>query len=131
MPLIGLFLTGMLAYWWFDERDERPGAKGTVVGVGNRADNALAGFMGAAAALVLVLISIVSSIGLELANTLGYLVDPIAAAPSVTGEIVISILALAGLGGVISLSLAKWVGIFAAVMVVALAIQSRPDTDDD
>lgn len=126
MQLIGLGLLGLLAFWYFDERNDTDGASGTIFAVGERADNALAGVLGAASALILVVTSILSSIGVELAQTLGLLVDPIAQAPTLAGQLVTGFLSIIGLAGVVSMPLTAWVTVFAVILLAAVALRYRP-----
>lgn len=123
--LLGFGTVGVLAYWYFDEKDEDSGRSDAVVGVGERTDSVLGGLFGVLGALFVVGVSLSITIGTQLAELVVMMLDLAGASPLLAGQIVTSIIASLGLSGLVSMPAGHFIAIALIVIVVTVAIRKR------
>lgn len=121
--LIGLLGVGLLAYLWTEER-EKEGS--TVEGVGNRLDDLFAMGLGGFASLVVVVLSIVITIGDQLAM-LGEQLLMVASngPPLLLVNIAGAIIGALGLAGVVDVTAGAYVLGAAVLLLVGVAWRRR------
>jgi hypothetical protein len=116
---IGLLALGMLAYWTFDERRNTDSAAGTVERVGERADSALGGIVGAFGSLVTVVLTILITVGNQI-MMVGVQLNDLVEAPVVIGHIIAGALAFGGFRGYFPINAAGFGYGFLIITVAAL-----------
>lgn len=116
---IGFLAVAMLAYWWFDERDQTDNIADTVERVGARAEVVTGGIVGGLGSLIVVLVSIFVTIGNELVLSLNQLAPWIQMAPAMVGQVLLGLLALANLQGYVPLKPWQFGTAFIAVVLVS------------
>lgn len=121
--LIGLLAVGLLVYWLLDEREDANDASDLIEGVGGRAESATGGVVGAFGSLVIVITSILLTVGRELLATTGDLGMLVEGVPVVIGHLLIGVLAWAGLTGAIQMDASTFGWVFILITVVALGIR--------
>lgn len=121
--VIGFLTVGMLAFWWFDERDQTENAAETVERVGERARVVTGGLFGGLGSLIVVIISIGVTIGNELVMSLGQIAPWVMEAPAVTGQVLLGLLAMANLEGYVPLKPWQFGTVFIAVLLVTVLLK--------
>lgn len=117
--LIGLLGVGLLAFWWFDEREEDDRWEDTIERVGERAESVTGGFVGAFGSLVVVAVSILATIGNELVMAIGDLAGPVSMFPALVGASLIGLLGTVGLSGIVPIEAWQFGVIVLAVLILA------------
>jgi hypothetical protein len=115
--VIGFLTVGMLAFWWFDERDQSENLAETVERVGERARVVTGGLFGGLGSLIVVIVSIAVTIGNELVMSFTELVPFIETAPALVGQVLLGLLAMANLEGYVPLKPWQFGAIFIAVLL--------------
>lgn len=118
--IVGLLGVGLLAFWWFDERDDNDRWEDTVERVGERAQAATGGAVGAFGSLVVVIFGIAATIGHELVMSLAELSGPVAEFPALVGGAGIGLLGTIGLSGIVPIK--GWQ--FGVIVLVVLLLAS-------
>lgn len=119
---IGLLALGMLAYWTFDERRDTDSAGETIERVGERADSAFGGLVGAFGSLVTVVLTILITIGNQLLM-IGVQLNDLVEAPVVIGHLIAGALAYGGFRGYFPISAAGFG--YGFVIITGLALFAR------
>lgn len=114
---LGFLTAGMLAFWWFDERDQSENLAETVERVGERARVVTGGLFGGLGSLIVVLVSIFVTIGNELVMSFTELVPFIETAPALVGQVLLGLLAMANLEGYVPLKPWQFGAIFIAILL--------------
>ncbi|AJF26820.1 hypothetical protein SG26_14325 [Haloarcula sp. CBA1115] len=118
--IIGLLAVGALALWAFEEYEEADDNTELVERVGERARVTTGGITGGFGSLAVVVTSIMVTIGRELAMAGGELAPLIKAAPALTGEILLGVLAYLQIKGYVPLQPWQLGAIVIAVLVVTI-----------
>lgn len=121
--LIGLLAVGLLVYWLLDEREDASDVSDLIEGVGGRAESATGGVVGAFGSLVIVITSIMLTVGRELLATTGDLGMLVEGVPVVIGHILVGVLAWAGFTGAIQMDASTFGWAFILITIVALGIR--------
>lgn len=117
--VVGLIGVGLLAFWWFDERQESDRWEDTIEKVGERAQAATGGAVGAFGSLVVVVFGVAATIGHELVMSLAELSGPVAEFPALVGGSAIGLLGTLGLSGVIPIEAWQFGVVVLALLVLA------------
>ena len=117
--IVGLVGVGLLVFWWFDERDDGDRWEDTIEKVGERAQAATGGAVGAFGSLVVVVFGVAATIGQQLVATIGELSGPVAEFPALVGSSAIGLLGTLGLSGFVSIKAWQFGVIVLAIIVVA------------
>lgn len=121
--LIGLLAVGLLAYWAFDERQARGS---TIEGVGERADMFFGGVLGSFGSLVMVVLTILTTIGANLVDLTGTVVMVLENGPplllvNIAGAVIGGL----GLTGVVDVTVGAWLIGALTLTLLALAYRRR------
>lgn len=123
---IGLLAVGLLAYWILDERKDADDPSETIEGVGERADSFFGVGLGAFGSLVVVVISIVITIGNQFAMLGGELVELATNGPPLLlSNLAGTLLAYAGLSGLVPVNATAYAIVVLALIVVAYGWRER------
>jgi len=114
---LGFLTAGMLAFWWFDERDQTENVAETVERVGERARVVTGGLFGGLGSLIVVLVSIFVTIGNELVMSFTELVPLIETAPALVGQVLLGLLAMANMEGYVPLKPWQFGAVFIALVL--------------
>jgi hypothetical protein len=120
---VGLLAVGLLVYWTLDERRMTSSAGETIERVGARAESVTGGVVGAFGSLVVVLISIAMTVGMEVASTGGDIVPLVTSAPVVVGHTLFGLLTFLGLTGTVPLTTVELGWLFLIITAIALALR--------
>ena len=118
--IIGLLAVGALALWAFEEYEEADDNVELVERVGERARVTTGGVVGGFGSLAVVVTSIMVTIGRELAMAGGELAPLLKAAPALTGEILLGVLAYLQIKGYVPLQAWQLGAIVIAVVIVTI-----------
>jgi hypothetical protein len=118
--IIGLLAVGALALWAFEEYEEANDNVELVERVGERARVTTGGIAGGFGSLAVVVTSIMVTIGRELAMAGGELAPLLKAAPALTGEILLGVLAYLQIKGYVPLKAWQLGTIVIVVLVVTI-----------
>ncbi|MFC7026361.1 hypothetical protein ACFQJ5_16640 [Halomicroarcula sp. GCM10025324] len=126
--LLGLAGIGALALWVFEEREEANDRVDLVERVGERARVTTGGVVGGFGSLAVVVTSIMVTIGQQLAMTGAELAPLFKAAPALTGEILLGLLAYFQIKGYVPLQ--PWQLGVIVIAVVLVTIVARYGTSE-
>jgi hypothetical protein len=120
---IGLMAVGLVAFWTFQERQNRGS---TVENVGNRADDFFGNVLGGFGSLVFVALTILTTIGANLVDLTEGLVGVVSSGPPLLlVNIAGALLGALGLSGVVDISITAWVIGALTVTIIGLAVRRR------
>jgi hypothetical protein len=120
---IGLMAVGLVAFWTFQERQNRGS---TVENVGNRADDFFGNVLGGFGSLVFVALTILTTIGANLVDLTEVLVGVVSSGPPLLlVNIAGALLGALGLSGVVDISITAWVIGALTVTIIGLAVRRR------
>lgn len=114
----GLTLLFIVALWWFDARD---GQRRTdaFLEIGERADEALGGLTGAVGGVTILVVSLMITVGTQLADALGQLALVASQSPVVAGNLITALVGYLGLNGSLGITPMQFV---AFALVVAMLV---------
>lgn len=115
--LLGVLLTGLVTYWWWDERSEAESAGETVDRVTDRAESATGGALGGFRSLVIGVLGIVGTVIVEMMQFAGELNQLLGGIPFIIGYFLYGVISWAG----ISLNLEPHTLGFAFVLLFFMA----------
>jgi hypothetical protein len=118
---IGLMAVGLVAFWTFQERQNRGS---TVENVGNRADDFFGNVLGGFGSLVFVALTILTTIGANLVDLTEVVVGVVSSGPPLLlVNIAGALLGALGISGVIDISITAWLIGALTVTVIGLAVR--------
>jgi hypothetical protein len=118
---IGLSAVGLVAFWTFQERQNRGS---TVENVGNRADDFFGNVLGGFGSLVFVALTILTTIGANLVDLTEVVVGVVSSGPPLLlVNIAGALLGALGISGVIDISITAWLIGALTVTVIGLAVR--------
>ncbi|MBV0925016.1 hypothetical protein KTS45_12495 [Halomicroarcula limicola] len=121
--ITGFLALFLVAYWTFDERDQSKTVGDTIESVGERAQSATGGVVGAGGSLALAVIAVMSTIGQELVFSLMQIAGIAGSDPVLAGGVVTGLVGTAGLSG--ALPVKAWQFGLIAVSILAIGVVWR------
>ncbi|WP_435099612.1 hypothetical protein [Halarchaeum sp. P4] len=95
--LLGALLTAMLAYWWWDEREDAESAGETVDGITDRMESVTGGALSGFRALVVGLVGIGGTVAIEFMHLASDLNGLLGGVPFLVGYLLYGLLSWAGI----------------------------------
>lgn len=118
--ITGFLALFLLAYWTFDEKDQSDSIGDTVERVGERAQSATGGVVGAAGSLMVAIIAVMWTIGDELVMSGMQIAGMLGTDPVLAGGVISALAGTVGLAGIVTVKAWQF-GLF-AVAVIAVGV---------
>lgn len=124
--VLGLVVIGVLAWWAFDELEDDDDATDVISKTSGRAEDASRGFLNGTSALIMGIVAVGGTVGMEVFDGLLSFVDVALTVPMASAQIGTAVAGIAGAAGVLA---TNEVAIIAAALLVAAFVARRNGAD--